>query len=176
MKKLAFLLFALLAFPCLSEAQGVSTAQVSVTPNSGAYVAGNCLGGVLTVPQMFRMGQDGGTILSNISITDTTGTDATIDVLIFNAKPSGTYTDHAACTVNSADQDNLVSVVPNTAFTCVQDSAQTTGICQASVGVLVSLATIPPAANSFWAVPIVRSTPTYGAAKTLYFNFKALPD
>ena len=174
--KAAILALCAALFAAGAHAQGVSTAQVAVTPSASAYTAGYCLGGVLTVPQMFRPGNDGGTILSNVSIVDTTGANAAIDILIFNKLPTGTYTDNAACTVAAADQPYLVADVVNTTFTCLTDSATTTGICQASVGVLVSLANIPAVSSALWAVPIMRGTPTYGSSQKLYFNFKANPD
>lgn len=156
-----------------------ATAQVALTPTATAYSAGQCLGGVMTVNGLVRSNGVGGTIVTQIDIVDTTGSNAAVDLLIFNAKPTGTYTDQANCTVAAADQPRLVGLVPNATFTCAQDQPATTGICQATPAILVTAATgttSPVTATSFWVVAIMRGTPTYGSSKTLYFNFKGFPD
>lgn len=153
-----------------------ATTQVKVLPNAGAYSAGNCLGGVLTIPGMVRAGHAGGTILAQVDIVDPTGANAAVDILFFNAAPTGTYTDHTACNVAVADQPFLVGTAVNTGFTCVLDQSVVTGLCQGTPTILITPAVLPAKTSNLWAVPIMRGTPTYGAGVTLYFNFKAFPD
>ena len=164
----------------LSDARAqTATSQVLVTPNAAAYTAGMCIGGILTIPGAIRPSGQGGTISAQVDIVDTTATDAAIDFFLFNVLPTGTYTDHANCTVAAADQPNLIGVIFNTSFTCSTDQPVTTGVCQSSISANATLVTsgkLPPVGSSIWAVPIMRGTPTYGAAKTLYVNFKFFPD
>lgn len=157
-------------------AQGTATTRITVTPNAAAYNAADCVGGVLTVPGMVRINGPGGTIVAQVTITDTTGTDAAIDILFFDAAPTGTYTDHAACDIAAADTAHLVGLVENSTFTCIQDQATTIGTCQATPAVLITPASLPVKSSNIWAVPIMRGTPTYGAGASLYFFFKAFPD
>lgn len=179
MRKLLLFLLLLVA-PTCAFAQGTTTTQITFTPTATAYTAGQCLGpagasAIITIPGMVRPGGPGGTILTQISITDPTGADAAIDVLLFNALPTGTYTDHAACVVATADQPKLTGVASNALFTCTLDQATVTGICQATPAVLMTAKT-PVTSSALYAVLIMRGTPTYGASKTLYVNFKAFPD
>lgn len=172
LKRIALLaaLLCLVAVP--SFAQSVAVTQIAVTPNSSAYTAGNCLGGVLVVGGLMRGGQNT-TILAQEEIVDSTGTNAQIDLYVFSQKPTGTYTDHAACNIAAADLKYQVGLVANTAFTCAKDSSSATGICQATISVL--FLPIDTTLKTMWVVPIVRSTPTYGASATLDFTFSALP-
>jgi hypothetical protein len=172
-------LAALMASPALAQ---VSTSQVSVTPNAAQYTAAYCLGGVLNVPNLVRSGGSAnGTIIVDVDIVDTTGSDVSIDLFVFSQAPTGTYTDHAACTIAAADQAYLKGVIPGSTFTCAKDSAGSTGICRATPALSVTQtagttsAPILPTSTSLWFVPIIRGTPTYGSGQTLYFNITAMP-
>ena len=171
--RVLFGLAALIAWASAACAQ-VSTSQVTVTPSASAYVSGYCLGGVLAVPNMVRVGGGTmGTIVVDVDIVDPTGSDATVDIFVFNQAPTGTYTDHANCTVAAADQPYLRGVIFGTSFTCALDEATTTGICRATPA--QSLMQGGLSSTNLWFLPIIRSTPTYGSGKTLYFNFTAMP-
>ena len=166
----------LLSLFCVSAIQAQTvTSQLSITPNASAYTSGYCLGGVQYVPNMIVAGGLGGTIITGVDIIDNTATNATIDIWIFNKLPTGTYTDHAGCTVASADQPYLVGVIYGALATCSSDSAGTTGMCQSTPAVPISASSYPPT-PALYMVPVVRGTPTYGSTKTLLINIKALPD
>jgi hypothetical protein len=179
MKNFFLVLLALASFLIAPDVEAqVSYGTVTVTPNAAAYVAGYCVGGVLTVPNMVAVGSPGGTIIIGVSIVDNTGTNASMDLMVFDRKPTGTYTDHAACTVATADQPYFVGIVPNTSFVSLTDIAGTTGLAQASPALPVlasNTAGTPPTTNALWVIPIMRGTPTYGASKALQFNFFAIP-
>lgn len=177
-------LLALAAAPLPVAAQSlpsVSQQQVQVTPAASAYTAGNCLGGVLTVPNMVRAGGPGGTVIKGFTFVDPAGQSAANDamtVLVFKQAPTGTYTDHAACALASADQPYLVGIFAIGSGGCtVIDSAATVCEVLPNLPVNVNPNTPTQAAitnTSLWFVPIIAATPTYGTT-TLYFNFAATP-
>jgi hypothetical protein len=156
---------------------GVSQQQVKVTPNSNAYSAGQCLGGVLTVPNVIRPQGPGGTRLAAVSFVDpqhqTAANDA-MTLLIFTALPTGTYTDHANCNVAAADLPNLAGQVTIAAANCFLDQAPSTTVCTITPALPLNVA-MPVTNGSIYVVPIVAATPTYGASASLYFNFMAEP-
>lgn len=157
----------------------VASGTVTITPAAGAYTAAFCLGGVQAVPNLITIGHDGGTILTGTTIVDNTGTNAAVDLVVFNALPTGTYTDHAACTIAAADQPKIAGFVQNTTFSAMTDSAGTTGIETATPALPVTVQGPgggKPIVSTLWILPIMRGTPTYGAAKTLTLTVFALPD
>ena len=56
----ACLLGLAVAAPAVAQTKSVSWQQVVVTPNSSAYSAGQCVGGVLTLPAMVQPQGPGG--------------------------------------------------------------------------------------------------------------------
>jgi hypothetical protein len=161
----------------LAQQVSVSTQQVPVTPNASAYSAGQCLGGVLTVPQMVRSGSYGGTVLAGIELVDPAGQSAANDVIkffVFNKQPTGTYNDHATCTMASADLPYLVGVTAFVSGGCVQDGGPATTVCEVLPNLPLTSSQLPPVSSNLWVVPVVTASPTYGAV-TLYFNFAATP-
>lgn len=148
----------------------VSTGQIAVTPNAAAYVSGYCLGGVIAVPNLVRVGQNGGTQVIGATIVDSTATNAAVDILVFSRKPTGTYADHAACAVATADLPYLAGAILNTTFIVVSPIEQATP--QITI-VASNAAGTPPVTSALWFVPIVRATPTYGASATLWFTFSS---
>lgn len=165
-----------LALPFCAQAQ-TSVAPAQITPASGAYSKGNCLGGILTITGAVTPGQHG-TITQSVTVVDPTGQDAPIDFLFFSVKPTGTYTDNAACAISTTavngvtDAANLIGIVNFTSYTTYgtpgagttsQLAIPMTNAPGGGVGVL-------------WAVPVVQGTPTYGSSKTLYISFGVLPD
>lgn len=173
MRKLLLALAAAAALAWPAAAQ-VSTSQVSVTPASAAYSAAQCIGGVLTVPDMVRTGRFvSGAIIVDVDIVDTSATNATIDLLVFSQAPTGTYTDRTACVVAAADQAFLQGAIFGSSFTCAVDSGSATGICRATPALAITQKSSTN--NALWFLPIMRSTPTYGTGKTLFFNITAVP-
>jgi hypothetical protein len=174
--------FAFLGINCAqAQTKSVALAQVTVTPNSAAYSAGQCLGGVLTLPNMVQPQGLGGTLLGAVTFVDPQHQSAANDalnILFFNKLPTGTYTDHANCQVAAADAPNLVGVLSIVSSNCVQDQGPTTTICTLIPGGGSGLplnAPMPIAASTLWAVAIVAATPTYGASASLFFTFAGMP-
>ncbi len=176
----AFLLtlgFTAFVVAAMAQTMSVATTQVTVTPNAAAYSAGQCIGGVLTVPNMVRVGGPGGTILSGVTLVDpqhqTAANDA-MDLLVFSSLPSGTYTDHANCQVAAADASKLAGFVTIAAGNCTQDQGPANTVCTITPALPVSTA-MPVVSTNLYVVPIAKATPTYGAAASLFFSFMATP-
>jgi hypothetical protein len=171
----------LIGWACMLSARAqtlsVASSQVTFTATAGAYSAGQCLGGVLTVPGLVRPGGPGGAMLTGVSFLDAahqTAANDAMDILLFSQAPSGTYTDQANCQVASADRTKFIGTVSIAAANCTQDQGPTTTLCTITPTFpLVSLP-LPVVSGTVFAVPIVKATPTYGAI-TLIFNFLATP-
>jgi hypothetical protein len=170
----ALALLAAMLSPAFGQDRSVSIAQVTVVPNAAAYTAGNCLGGVLTVPGVTRTQGQSGAKLIGVSFVDgahnTVANDA-MTLFVFDAPPiNGTYADHAACNIAAADLPNLIGAVSIGAANCAQDAATNT-VCTITPTLPITVRPQPVVRNSIYVLPVVAATPTYGAAMTLYFNF-----
>ena len=158
----AISVIALCLFGTAAMAQ-TATSQVSVTPNASAYSTGNCLGTVQPVPQLVVTGSFGGTIIANIDITDSSGTNAPIDILFFSQKPVGTYTDKSACTLNAQDVQSFVGFTLNTSFASIKDAGTTAGAELAAPALAITLPTPGQGAQIVYALPIIRGSATYAS-------------
>lgn len=171
----------LAATAALAQTVGyVVTGQVKVTPNSGAYSAGYCLGGVLTVPKMIRPNGPGGTTLRAVTFLDPaaqSGTNDAMNLFVFNKAPTGTYTDHATCHIGTPDYVNLIGSLAIAASNCVQDGTPATvTTCTIQPALPLAAGTLPVTSDSIWVVPILAAAPTYGTPQTLYFTFGSTPN
>jgi hypothetical protein len=141
--------------------QAPTTFRVAQTPTvtAGAYVAGNVLGGVLTFASALLAAPTAtptkwSAILESISVKfKASAATGEIDVAIFTAALTGTYTDHAAPTWNAADAAKLVGVY---ALPTPQSTLGTM-TCYNLDGIG---AAIDGASTSLFAVVTVKGTPT----------------
>ena len=175
---LAGLALVFLAVPALAQTKSVSLAQITVTPNASAYSAGQCLGGVLTLPGMIQPSGPGGTLMGAVTFVDPQNQGTTADqvnILLFNKQPTGTYTDHSTCTLAAADAPNLVAILPIATANCSSTGLSAT-VCTLipNMGVPVNGA-MPIVSSNLWAIPVINGTPNYGASASLYFTFSATP-
>jgi len=129
----------------------VTAPQVNPTVSTSAYVSGYVLGGVLS----FTVPASG--IIQNAAISYASGTmTGQVDLLIFNANPTGGgTTDHAAVAIVAADQGKQIATIHVNDCTLVAASRSN---CQAlATSVSYSL----PSGTTLYAVPVVRSAPTF---------------
>lgn len=148
-----------------------STVQPTVT--AGAYSSGFCVGSLMTFSGAARSGGPGSGLVQSAAITDVSGQDSSIDVILFNANPtSSTFTDHAACTVNNSDITKIVGVI--TASDCHLLGTTAPGVCQ---GQQQAIPFALGAGNTtLWAVNIARGTPTYTATTNITDRLSFLQD
>lgn len=147
-KLLLALAFAFLgALPALAQNSSIAGSQVAITPNSGAYSAGLCLGGIIEAPGLVKPGGPGGAILNGVTFLDlahqTAANDA-MSILVFNVKPTGTYTDHANCQLAAGDVQLLVGVISIAAANCVLDQGPTNTVCTVTPSL-----SVPPPVNVY---------------------------
>jgi hypothetical protein len=158
-----------LAAPAAAQVNSVAGSQVVVTPNAAAYVAGNCLGGVLTAPGLVRSHGPGGAILTGINFVDPatqTGTNDAQTILVFNTAPVGTYTDHAACSLAPADIPNLVGTISIPAANCTQPPSP----AGATICTVSPVFSVPQATSSY-----SLATSATSAAGTFVLTFTSVP-
>lgn len=159
----------------IGEVGGVTSSTI-VTPtitSGSAYTAGFCLGGLMTVSNVAssRLNGPGTALLQSMVVTDASGQDVNLDVVLFNANPSNsTFTDHAACNVNAADLTKVIGVVHITDWSAF--SANGTGQSQQQAMPI----TLGANNNQGWAQAITRGTPTYTGTSNLAFRFTTLQD
>lgn len=84
------------------------TIAVSTTP---AYVSGNVVGGLLTLPGVM-MAPQGVALLRSVTLKDAAGVGPALSLLFFRATPSGGYyRDNAPLVLGASDVANLIAVV-----------------------------------------------------------------
>jgi hypothetical protein len=145
---------------------GGTTVQITVSPTVtvAAYSSGQCVGGLLTFSGAARSGGPGSSLAQSAVISDVSGQDANIDLIVFNANPTGsTFTDHATCTVANADLAKIAGTM--TITDCHLLGSTAPGMCQAQQQA------IPVALGSgnttAYGVMISRGTPTYTASTNI---------
>ena len=88
------------------------TSGVPITPavTAAAYTAGQVLGGVMRFPNVFGSA-NGGVLQAIRAVFAGSVQTGGIDLYLFNAAPSGTYTDHASPIWNAADAAKLLDKI-----------------------------------------------------------------
>lgn len=89
---------------------GVKTVAVANTPTitAGAYVVGDCVGGVQTIASCARVTAGSGSIISAL-LFDKAAQGASFDLLVFDANPTAsTFTDHAGAVLHANDIAKLI--------------------------------------------------------------------
>jgi hypothetical protein len=79
----------------------VNETCVTPTVTAGAYVAGNSVGGLITLPSAFLSANTG--ILRSIRLTSKSVQTAEFDVTLFSSQPVTAFADHAAPAIAAAD-------------------------------------------------------------------------
>lgn len=154
---------------------GGVTLAVTVTPTvtAASYSSGQCVGGLMTFASAARAGGPGSGLVQSATITDISGQDSAIDVIVFNANPSSsTFTDHATCTVNNADLGKVVGVV--NVSDCHLLGASAPGVCQGQQQAMPF--SLGGGNTTLYAVNFARGTPTYTGTTNISVRIATLPD
>jgi hypothetical protein len=77
------------------------------TTTAATYTSGQCLGTATAIAVTGDNGQSG--LLTNLRVVSVTGLAAPVVVYVFQSSPTGTYTDHAACSVTATDTDREIA-------------------------------------------------------------------
>ena len=159
MRKLLSLSFALLFSLQVAQAQYVSTVvEATPTIDTNAYGTGDLLGTKMELVGSGFEGRGRG-IIESVEIIDLAKNTVDVDVVIFDANPSGTtFTNNAAFDIADADLPNVVCVIPVTSHFDFNDN----GISIAkNVGCPFRLA---QGSTSLYAALVIRATATYATA------------
>lgn len=142
---------------------------VSTTP---AYSSGDAVGALLTFTGSLNKAASSGTIQS-VLLTDTSKQNANIDVIIFNANPSGsTITDNAAINIVAADVGKIVARIPIAAANYSSFSATSVAVV-ANQNIPIQLAS---EGVTLYAAMVTTSTPTYATTTALTLRLGIVQD
>jgi hypothetical protein len=136
----------------------ITGAQVGVS--GAAYASGDVLGDQSPIAVSVMRINNGTAVLQSVVIGDLSNQSAALDLLIFDANPSGsTFTDNSPVDIADADLPKLIGTVSVAA-------ADYVAFADSSAAVLKGIA-LPIKANgaynTVWVVPVTRGTPTYVA-------------
>jgi len=143
----------------------------TTTANS-AYTAGFCVGGLMTFINAARASGRGTGLVQSVTIADSTGQDAAMDLVLFSTNPiNSNFVDHAACNVAPADEGNIIGIVHVTDCAALGTGG---GLCQALQ--LALPYTLGSGNTQMWGVLITRGTPTYAGANNVFVKIAFLED
>ena len=149
------------------------TVTVSTSP---AYTAGDVVGGALAITSAATRvsSNKGGTaVLLSLSVIETGTQKPALDILLFSALPTGTYTDNVAPTISTADIANCMGKV--SVLAADYNTVGTLSIATLAVGVVIAVGTAV-ASTTIYAVPVTSGTPTFSATTSLQIKFGFLQD
>jgi hypothetical protein len=151
---------------------GGSTVAVTVTPtiDTTAYAAGDQIGTVQTLANVFRNASNGTATLQAITVLDLAKQNIPIDFLFFNASPT-TGSNNAPVSISDTEMSNkcigMLSLGPN--YTNLADnSIMTVG----QLGIPFSVAS----GTSLFVVVVARFNATYGVTNGLRFTYTFYQD
>lgn len=143
------------------------------TVNTSIYVAGNCVGGLLTLTNALRGSPNTRFtgIWQSVFVVDTSNQKAALDILLFTSLPAGTFTDHAAFPTLTRADGQLVRRRVSIAATDYVTVGGTAFAEISSIGKVVK-----GAAATLYAACNTPGTPTYANAADLQLGFGFLAD
>jgi len=140
---------------------------VSTTP---AYTAGDTIGGAITLTNAMRITSGSG-VLQSLMLFDAANQKPAGNILIFDAALSGTYTDNAAPTWNTADFAKCLGQFPVASGDWVTVNSRGIGSVRN-----IGLAVAANGSQNLYAVFVTTSTPTFAATSDLTLRFTFLRD
>lgn len=156
------------------KVDGGATFIVQVTPTitvpGTAYSANDCFGGEQTITSAARYSGGGG-ILTGITMSfeDDIAAD-TVEVLIFDANPAGTYTDNTALAVTDADTYLLLGAV-------ILDTKTDLGDGSLLYARNINIPYVCDGSANLYAVAVLRgSVPTPTATDAAQFTYHLIRD
>lgn len=143
--------------------------RLAPTVDTGAYTAGDVIGGVQTIDALGATFGRG--VLKNVTIGDGGNQRAALTLLFFEALPDGTYTDQAAVAPSVADLAICLGKVEIAAddYTTVGARAVATKECSTVLRSATDLRRV-------YVVIVAGGTPTYSAANLLKVALGVLLD
>lgn len=145
----------------------------TITPPiaTGIYVAGNVVGGLITLADFFES-VSGVSEIINIAANDNANQKAVLNFMFFKSKPAGTYADSTAFIPSQADL-NLIGAtvqIPTTSYVSATASAfGDVGNIRKKIQATKANLQLGPnsVAKNAYLVIFTSGTPTYGAVNAL---------
>jgi hypothetical protein len=139
---------------------GGVTKEVCTVPTvtAGAYVAGNVVGGLITLSGAFGMANSG--VLQSVRLTSRSTQTAEFDVTLFSAQPSSTFADHAAPSIVAADTLLVQPPVKLTNNSSLLGTATVYGADNIARGIKAT-------GSSLYAIVTTPGTPTFTSTADL---------
>jgi hypothetical protein len=148
-----------------------STSQVTPAVQAASYASGASIGGLLSFTNAARAAAGSG-LIQACTASFASGVQPTMDVVFFNATPSGsTVTDKTAVSVATADLSKVIGVIHLSDFTLLGISAPSFGQAQQQ-----SLPFTLPSGTTVYAVVIARSAITLTSTSDMTASIRILQD
>ena len=136
----------------------VTTSASPTVTAASAYASGNCVGGLLTFANAARVSSG---LINKVVITSKSAQTAQMDLILFDANPTGTtVTDKAAVAVAVADFAKVIGSVNVLNWT-------NTGTTSNGTAPGVTLPFAIPSGTSLYGILVVRGTPTFTATSDI---------
>jgi hypothetical protein len=141
------------------------TAAPTVTQNS-AYASGNCVGALSTIAS--GLGANGAATLVAALVNFKSAQTAQIDLIVFNANPTNTmFADKAAYSLNAADVNKVVAVVP---LTSVESHGTPTTLFAQGVSDVIQA----DGSGNVYVLAVTRGTPTFSSTSDVEILLKTV--
>jgi hypothetical protein len=158
--------------------KGTTSAVQTLTPTvqTSAYTAGQCVGGLLRFPGFFCGGKSTGVLL-DLAVKEIGTQKPGLTILVFSARPAGTFTDGAAPTLSAADWALVTAIVnvATTDYTSV-DATHQCAVKNPSLAVRGEAPDPQGGAGDLHLVALATGTPTLGSATALSLSVGGLMD
>jgi hypothetical protein len=129
-----------------------------VGADANAYSTGDLIGGLLTLSGADSIGGLP-PFLTSITLQDLDKQNVAIDVVFFDANPTGTtFTNNAALDIADADLPKVIAVIPVTTYFSFNDNSV------ATVNALGGIAMNAAGGPTIYACLVSRGAPTYSAS------------
>ena len=155
------------------SAIGQRTIAVQVTPTvqAASYIAGQTIGGLLTLSSAVRSGVGTG-YLQSVTVTFSSGVQPQVDVVIFSAAPgSSTVTDKTQIAVASADVTKVLGVAHITDCSLLGTAAPA-----ACVTGRQNLPVVAASGTSLYAAIVARASATLTSVSDMTVTFSLTVD
>jgi hypothetical protein len=141
--------------------------EVTLTVTAASYSAGNCVGGLITIPNAVRIAGESG-MLQSVTVNSKSNQTSQFDAVMFNSNPTtSTITDKTNIAVSAADYNKSFGAAHVTDWT---------NLGTPSLGQAQNLAMpyVPPSGTTIYAALVARGTPTFASTTDISVTFRML--
>jgi hypothetical protein len=133
--------------------------QIPLKVTAGAYLTGQCVGGILSLPGVTRS-KDKPAAIIGYTLVDRAKNAVSYDLFLFSSQPAGTVTDNATFNGDPVDDLKTVGCLQMTGFVARGSGPNV------ATGLNIYLP-IDGAGDALWGVLVIRGGATYAATTDL---------